>query len=123
MPHGIWDHAFGYKFSSADRTIVVSGDTGPFDGLVEIARGADVLVHEAYAEAGFGRRSPETQNYHGTFHTSATKVGQIAAEAGVGMVVLYHQLHLAGGSPEEMVAEVRSQYDGTVVYGRDLDVF
>ena len=123
VPHGIWDHAFGYKFTSADRTIVISGDTGPFDGLVDIARDADILVHEAYGTAGFNQRSPETQLYHGTFHTSATKVGEIAAEAGVGMVVLYHQLHLAGGRPEEMVAEVRAQYDGTVVYGRDLDVY
>ncbi len=121
--HGIWEYAFGYKFISADRTIVISGDTGPFDGLVEIARGADVLVHEAYGTWGFNLQSAETQRYHGTFHTSATMVGELAAAAGVGMVILSHQLHLAGDSPEEMVDEVRSTYDGEVVYGRDLDVF
>ena len=123
VPHGIWDHAFGYKFTTADRVVVISGDTGPFDRLAEIASGADVLVHEAYGNAGFSLRAPETQHYHGTFHTSATKVGQIAKEAGVRMVILYHQLHLAGGSPEEMVNEVRAAYDGPVFYGRDLDVY
>ena len=123
VPHGIWEYAFGYKFTSNDRTIVISGDTGPFDGLVEIARGADVLVHEAYATRGFNRRSAEAQRYHGTFHTSASKLGELATAANVGMVVLYHQLHLGGESAEEMVEEVRSTYDGTVVYGRDLDVF
>ena len=123
VPHGTWEYAFGYKFTATDRTIVISGDTGPFDGLVEIARGADVLVHEAYATSGFNRRSAETQHYHGTFHTSASKLGELAAAAEVGMVILYHQLHLAGESPEEMVEEVRSTFDGEVIYGRDLDVF
>ncbi len=123
VPHGIWEHAFGYKFTTADRVVVISGDTGPFEGLVDIARDADVLVHEAYAARGFQRRSAQTQRYHGTFHTSATKVGQIAKAANVGMVVLYHQLHLAGGTPEEMVAEVKAEYDGPVHYGRDLDVY
>lgn len=123
VPHGTWEHAFGYKFTTVDRTIVISGDTGPFDGLVEIARDADVLIHEAYGTAGFIQRSAGTQRYHGTFHTSATKVGQIAAAANVGMVVLYHQLHLIGEPPEQLVAEVRAEYDGTVVYGRDLDVY
>ena len=123
VPHGTWEHAFGFKFTSPDRVVVVSGDTGAFDGLADIARGADVLLHEAYTTAELSRRPPQVQHYHGTFHTSATKVGQIAAEAGVGMVILYHQLHLAGGSPEEMVDEVRAQYNGPVVYGRDLDVY
>ena len=123
VPHGIWEHAFGYKFTTADRVIVISGDTGPFDRLVDIARDADVLVHEAYAASGFARRAASAQRYHGTFHTSTTKVGQIAKAANVGMVVLYHQLHLAGGSPEAMVAEVEAEYDGPVHYGRDLDVY
>ena len=123
VPHGTWDHAFGFKLTTADRTVVISGDTGPFDGLVEIAAGADVLVHEAYGAEGLRLRQPETQQYHGTFHTSAIKVGQIAAEAGVGMVVLHHQLHLIGETPEEMVEQVRVSFDGQVFYGRDLDIF
>ena len=123
VPHGTWDHALGYKLTTADRTIVVSGDTGPFDGLAEFAAGADVLIHEAYGADGLRRRDPETQLYHGTFHTSAVKVGEIAARAGVGMVILHHQLHLAGGTAEQMVEQVRISFDGEVVYGRDLDVF
>ena len=123
VPHGTWDHAFGFKLTTADRTIVMSGDTGPFDGLAEIAAGADVLIHEAYGAEGLRRRQPETQLYHGTFHTSAVKVGEIAARAGVGMVILNHQLHLGGETPEEMVEQVRISFDGEVVYGRDLDVF
>ena len=123
VPHGIWDYAFGFKFTTADRSVVISGDTGPFDGLADIARGADVLIHEAYGADGLRQRQPGTQRYHGTFHTSAIKVGEIAERAGVGMVILYHQLHFAGDTAEEMVEEVRLSFDGEVVYGRDLDVF
>ena len=122
-PHGSWEYAFGYKFTTVDRTIVVSGDTGPNDALVEIARDADVLVHEAYGAYGFFQRRPQAQGYHGAFHTSATKVGELAQRARVGLVVLTHQLHLAGEEPEQLVEEVEAQYSGPVVYGRDLDVF
>ena len=99
VPHGVWEHAYGYKFTSADRTIVISGDTGPFDGLAEIATGADVLIHEAYGTGGFNQRSPVNQRYHGTFHTSGTKVGEIATAAGVGMVVLISPAPSLWGKP------------------------
>lgn len=123
VSHGTWEHAYGYRFTSADRTIVISGDTGPFDGFVEIARGADVLIHEAYGRDGFERLPPSSQHYHGTFHTSTTGVGELAAAAGVGLVILYHQLHFIGETPEQLVREVQSVFDGRVVYGRDLEVY
>ena len=75
VPHGSWDHAFGYKFTTPDRTIVLSGDTAPFDGLAEIAKGADVLIHEAYAGFGLEQREAGAQQYHSSFHTAASEVG------------------------------------------------
>ena len=41
--------AFGYRFDYRGRSVVVSGDTAADASLAEIARGADVLVHEAQA--------------------------------------------------------------------------
>jgi ribonuclease BN (tRNA processing enzyme) len=123
VAHGTLDQAYGFKLTTADRTIVISGDTGPFDGLAEFAAGADVLIHEAYGAEGLRQRDPETQRYHAAFHTSAVRVGEIAAEAEVGMVILTHQLHLAGDTPDEMVEQVRLGFDGEVAYGRDLDIF
>ena len=123
VPHGTWPDAFGYKLTTVDRTVVISGDTGPHDELAAIAQDADILVHEAYAAYGFFQRRAQVQGYHGAFHTSATKVGEIAQRANVGMVVLTHQLHLAGESPDQFVQEVQAQYEGPVVYGQDLDVF
>lgn len=107
VPHGTWDQAFGFKLMTTDRTIVISGDTGPFDPLAEIAAGAE----------GLESRDTETQRYHGSFHTSAIKVGEIAARVEVGMVILHHQLHLAGETAEELVEQVRLGFDGAVMYG------
>ena len=39
--------ALAYRFDAADRSIVISGDTTRSDRLVELAQGADVLVHSA----------------------------------------------------------------------------
>jgi hypothetical protein len=39
--------ALAYRFDGPDRSIVVSGDTDTSGTLVQLARGADGLVHEA----------------------------------------------------------------------------
>jgi len=38
VKHGAWEQAFGYRFQTADRTIVISGDTGPASGLADKCR-------------------------------------------------------------------------------------
>lgn len=44
--------ALGYRFDAPDRSIVVSGDTARSENLIELTRGADVLIHDArYAPA------------------------------------------------------------------------
>ena len=122
VDHGSWERAYGYRFETADRVVVISGDTTYSKNLIENARGADVLIHEAYYTEGLKRRSPEWKRYHSASHTSAVDVGRVAAEAEVGMVLLYHVLWM-GGSEEEILAEVRQHYKGRVVVGRDLGVY
>ncbi len=122
--HGSWpaSQAFGYRFETPDRVVVVSGDTAPTDAVVEACNGCDVLVHEVYSQAGFEGRSPAWQTYHKSFHTSGVELGELAARARPGLLVLTHTL-LWGATPEELVAEVKQGFDGRVVYGEDLDVF
>jgi ribonuclease BN (tRNA processing enzyme) len=122
VPHEDWPHAFGYRFETRDRVIVVSGDTRPSDAVVEACGGCDVLVHEVYSDAGFARRPPEWQRYHARAHTSATELAALAARARPGLLVLTHQL-LWGASVETLLEEIRAGYDGPVVSGNDLDVF
>ena len=49
VKHGAWPQAFGYRFKTPDRTIVISGDTGPDSKIEEQCQRCDVLVHEVYA--------------------------------------------------------------------------
>lgn len=120
--HGSWPSAFGYRFETPDRVIVVSGDAAPSESLVEACGGCDVLVHEVYARSGWERRDPVWQRYHAAFHTSGYELGELASRARPKLLVLTHQL-LWGATPEELLAEVRSRFSGEVVYGNDLDVF
>lgn len=122
VKHGGWEQAFGYRFQTADRTIVISGDTGPDSKIEDQCRRCDVLVHEVYSDAGFAKRPPEWQAYHARYHTSSKQLGAIAARAQPGVLVLYHQL-IWSSSDAELVKEVRSVYDGKVVSAKDLDVF
>ena len=120
--HGSWEHAFGYRFDTADRSIVVTGDTIASDAVVEACSGCDVLVHEVYARTGLDRRTPDWQAYHTSFHTSGVELGEIAARARPKLLVLYHQL-LWGATEEELLAEIRQSFDGRVAFADDLDVY
>jgi ribonuclease BN (tRNA processing enzyme) len=122
VQHGAWEHAFGYRFETPDRVIVISGDTIPTETLIEHARGCDVLVHEVYSRAGFEGRSPVWQRYHAASHTSTVELAGIARQTQPGLLILTHQL-LWGATPEELLHEITSRYSGRVVYGRDLDVY
>ena len=121
VEHGAWPQAFGYRFETGDRVIVVSGDTAPTDAVVEHCQGCDILVHEVYAHSGWEKRAPAWQRYHAASHTSGLELGRLAARAQPKLLVLTHQL-LWGATPEELLAEVGENFQGRVVYGRDLQV-
>ena len=122
VPHGSWKAAYGYRFETSDRVIVISGDTGPASIIGEQCNGCDVLVHEVYSAARLPTRPAEWQRYHRSFHTSTTELAAIAAQAKPKVLVLYHQLFW-GVKGEDLEAEVRAGYNGLVVSGDDLDQF
>jgi ribonuclease BN (tRNA processing enzyme) len=120
VPHGDWEHAFGYRFESADRVIVVSGDTHASDAVVEACNGCDLLVHEVYSAERFATRPVEWQRYHARAHTSTTELASLATRARPATLVLYHQLYW-GTDDARLVLEVeRAGYSGRVVSARDL---
>ena len=122
VTHGAWEQAFGYRFQTPDRTIVISGDTGPESHIEDQCQRCDVLVHEVYSEAGFAKRQPVAQAYHSRYHTSTRELAAIASRARPGLLVLYHQL-IWSSTEDELLKEVRSAYDGNVVSAHDLDVY
>lgn len=121
VQHGAMKYAYGYRFEAPDKTIAISGDTTYSKNLIAAAKGCDILVHEVYSEKGLTQRTPDWQRYHSAYHTSAPDVGRVAAEVRPKKLVLYHLLPM-GQTPDEVVEEVRRNFDGTIIYGKDLDV-
>jgi ribonuclease BN (tRNA processing enzyme) len=121
VKHGGWAEAYGYRFEARDKVIVVSGDTTYDERMVEAARGADILVHEVYCEAGWKKRTPEWQRYHAAYHTSGPDLGCLAGKIRPRTLVLTHQL-LMGAPREKLLEEIRTGWEGEVVDGKDLDV-
>jgi ribonuclease BN (tRNA processing enzyme) len=120
--------AFAYRFDTPDRSIVISGDTAATDTLVELARGADVLVHECYLPAAVERlvaRVPNAARLRESIlshHTSAEDVGRLADAAGVNTLVLSHLVPADDPDVTEQmwIAAARTHFRGRVVLGRDL---
>jgi ribonuclease Z len=124
VAHGSWPMAYGYRVETPERTIVLSGDTTATEAIVRACDGCDVLVHEAYAVAGFADLPPDWQAYHGSFHTSTADLARIATEARPGLLVLIHPLLWKDRRNEQvLVDEVARGWTGRVVLGRDLDVY
>jgi ribonuclease BN (tRNA processing enzyme) len=121
VPHSNWKHAFGYRFETRDRVIVISGDTRPSEAVAEACNGCDILLHEVYAAERFSTLSADWQKYHSGSHTSTRELAAIAQRARPGLLVLYHQLYW-GASDEDLLREIRAGgYGGPVVAGRDLE--
>lgn len=122
VPHGDIRPAFGYRITTDDLSIVISGDTAISESLATQAAGVDLLFHEVISNAGLERNSAGFQAYHKRAHTTATELGELARRVKPGLLVLYHGLFF-GVSESGIVGEVEQTYDGPVVLARDLDLF
>lgn len=124
VPHGSWDYAFGYRFDTPDRSVVLSGDTGPTDAVAKACHGCDVMLNEVYSEAGLQQlHSPQQDKYFRAFHMSPREVAEEATQAKPGLLVLYHQVYWGKTTADDVLEEVKKFYAGRVVAGKDLDVY
>ena len=122
VSHGSWAEAYGFRFETPDRVIVVSGDCRPSASVIQNCNGCDVLIHEVYSQTGFATRTPDWQKYHSRYHTSSVELAEMASKARPGLLILYHQLFW-GVTEDDLLKEVRADYAGKVVSGHDLDVY
>ena len=120
--HGDWRESYGYLFETKDRRIVISGDTVASEEIVKACQGCDVLVHEAYSQAGWEKRPPKWQKYHAASHTSGPDLGKLAARAKPKLLILTHLL-LWSANEEQLLREVQQSFPGDVRIGTDLDVY
>lgn len=110
LDHMVTD--LGYRFTTpAGRSLAVTGDTGWCDALLDLARGVDLLVAECSTD----------EAHPAPGHLSAPETGRLAAEAGVGQLVLVHLYPL----PDDRVRleEAGRRFDGPIHLAADGDRF
>ncbi len=126
--------AYGYRFNFADRSIAFSGDTVPLEAVARVAKGADVLVHEAMYMPALDAEIREqiAHGQHVTYegfmahmladHSKVEEVGRIATEAGVKTLVLSHLTPSSGATDDEWRSAAAKNFAGRIVVGHDLMV-
>ena len=130
--------SYSYRFDTPDRSIVITGDTGPSDALTALSRGADLFVTEVtfatadeikerrIAAGAWDIMTPDEQRAYLRHmveeHLTQEEVGKIAARAGVKTVLLTHLP--SSGDPndnyERFRAQVKMFFSGEVVVAQDL---
>ncbi len=89
-------------------TLGYSCDTEPCDGVRRIAKGVNVLLHEAAGPP--------------PGHSTAQQAGQIATEGGAERLLLIHY-QVWNVDPEPLVDEAKRSFDGPIALCKDFDVF
>jgi ribonuclease BN (tRNA processing enzyme) len=129
--------AYGYRFDFPDRSIAFSGDTVPLDAVAQMAKGADILVHEAIDMAAIevqvrgmiaaGRVPADMLDiimaHMRADHSPTEDVGRIAEQADVKTLVLSH---LAPGDNsvgnETWRSAAAKHFRGQIIVASDLMV-
>jgi len=127
--------ALGYRFDFHDRSIAFSGDTTPLDAVAQMAKGADVLVHEAmyvpaveaYVRAQVAQGRPVSVEafmaHMKADHSPVEDVGRIAEDAGVKTLVLSHLTPAIDSiSDDTWRAPAAKTFKGEIVVAHDLMV-
>lgn len=91
------------------RRVVYSGDTRPCESTVEIAREADLLIHEAtFSEE-------EVERAEKTGHSTAAQAAAVAARAGVQRLALTHLSARYSDRPGVLEREARGAWAGSSI--------
>ena len=106
-----------YRVDSAEGSIVFTGDTGPVDSVVELARGADMLICMCWDTDAAMEAEGLSRGMTGT-----PSAARLAAEAGVRTLVLTHISPHLDSPPvrEEALREAAMVFDGEIVFGEEL---
>jgi len=122
VAHGEWPQAFGYRFETPDRIIVISGDTSPSKELIVNCQPCDVLIHEVQSTTYNVETIPDWPAYRARYHTTTDQLADIANRTKPGLLIVYHN---AANEPglQEILRQIQRTYHGRVVIGHDLDVF
>lgn len=130
--------SYSYRIQTPHGVVVFTGDTGPSDAIVKLARGADVLVSEVEESLdelrGFidqmavqnhwpPARKQEFAAHMEKEHLTVDSLGELASKAQVQSVLFYHYDPQNKAEQQARVAGMRKYFDGPVLAPMDLDRF
>lgn len=105
----------GYRIESGEKTVSFTGDTQPTRSVVELARDADLLIHECtYLQKDLERA--RTQK-----HSTAMEAATDSAAAGARKLVLTH-VNDESEKPQEMLEEANKAFSKTIVASDGLRI-
>jgi ribonuclease BN (tRNA processing enzyme) len=99
-----------YRIDSGGKSVAYSGDTVPDENLIKLAEETDLLIHEC--------SFPNEELLIG-LHTTASKLGKIAAETKCKRLVLTHLYPICETKIDEMVGRISKDYDGDITVAED----
>jgi ribonuclease Z len=105
-------------FLDFGSSIAYSADTAPSESVVELASGADLLIHES----SFSATLEPDQDPTFYFHSDGRMAGQIAAQAEVGKLALVHLSRMHTDHRRVLTAEAAEFFHGEIFVPNDGDV-
>jgi ribonuclease BN (tRNA processing enzyme) len=119
MVHSTVSPVLGARIEAGGRVLAFTADTARCESVVELARGADLLVHDAR----YAVTVPPERTEQSRYHCSAQDAGEYAALAGVGSLALVHIGPEYEGRHADLVAEARARFAGRVFAPAAGEVF
>jgi ribonuclease BN (tRNA processing enzyme) len=115
-----WLDSLAYRLDSPEGSVVFTGDTQPCDTVIELAKGADVMLCMCWDDQSIMNENGEDVGQCGT-----TGAAEMAQAAGVKKLVLSHMgPHLSKHGPlEKGIGDVRGIFKGEIVFAEELMSF
>jgi ribonuclease Z len=111
--------SLAYRLGADDEGrggVCISGDTRPLQSVAALARGVDLLVHDASFPSGEAHAAVESN------HSTAAEAGDVASRAGAGALMLFYVLGRGRSYEETLVREASERFRGRVMLATDLMV-
>jgi ribonuclease Z len=109
-----------YRLDCPEGSFVYSGDTGPCNAMIKLAKDCDVLIHMCHYISGSLKGPINQRSLRST--TGHLELAEVASEANVKNLVVTHVTESIDvpGVREKVISEMSAIYKGNIFFGEDL---